>query len=289
MSSPPKPVIPAIRKIFEEEPEKVEAPDGSNTVLVVLDTETTGVNPNSAHVVELGITRVKYDEAERKSIERAVWLVRPPIAIPAGATNVHHITDELVADAPAAEELTEEVMPMIEGASIIAAHNLPYDKKIVERDFAEVFTIDGGSGVRTPRIPRGLDTLRLARRQWPQAPNHQLQTLREHLELGTTEEIIEAVEEYLPGLGEDDTGEHRAMFDVEVTLRMIEQALLPIYGTVARMADSLRQPVKLGHMPFGKHVGVPIEQLGVSYVNWLRRQPWLKTDHPDLFFTLETW
>ncbi len=61
--------------------------------LVVMDTETTGVNTDSDRIVELGMQRWTPDEGLVKE-----WrtLVNPLMPIPQGAIDKHHITDAMV-------------------------------------------------------------------------------------------------------------------------------------------------------------------------------------------------
>lgn len=56
----------------------------------VLDTETTGVNPDTDHIVEIGFQQ--YDAAGM--VKEWHSLINPGVPIPAGASAVHHITDE---------------------------------------------------------------------------------------------------------------------------------------------------------------------------------------------------
>jgi len=102
---------------------------------------------------------------------------------------------------------------------------------------------------------------------------------------------VEMIEEFLPGLGEGETGAHRAMFDTKVVQLLCMKMLEKKYKTFSRMSDSLRNPVLLECMPFGdKHKGDLFEDIlkhDPSYIRWLNRQPWVKAENPDLFYTLQ--
>ncbi len=64
--------------------------------LAVIDTESTGLNPETARIVRLGVLRVEPDGRRKLRSE----LVNPGMPIPEGATAVHGITDDDVADRP---------------------------------------------------------------------------------------------------------------------------------------------------------------------------------------------
>lgn len=64
--------------------------------LAVIDTESTGLNPDTARIVKLSVLIINSD---RTRSERST-LVNPGIEIPAGATAVHGITDEDVQELP---------------------------------------------------------------------------------------------------------------------------------------------------------------------------------------------
>lgn len=65
--------------------------------LAVLDTESTGLNPETARIVSISVLRIEPDG--RRSLRSE--LINPGVPIPSGATAVHGITDEDVAGKPA--------------------------------------------------------------------------------------------------------------------------------------------------------------------------------------------
>ncbi len=64
--------------------------------LAVIDTESTGLNPETARIVRISVLRVDPDGRRSTRSE----MVNPGTPIPSGATEVHGITDEDVADRP---------------------------------------------------------------------------------------------------------------------------------------------------------------------------------------------
>lgn len=85
---------------------------------VFLDTETTGLG-NHDEVCSVAVV----DLAGQVLLES---LVKPSKPIPADATNIHGITDEMVKDAPALESLFDQLRAALEGKTVIA-YNAPFD------------------------------------------------------------------------------------------------------------------------------------------------------------------
>lgn len=88
---------------------------------VVVDTETTGLLP-SCEIIELAA--IKYESFE--PVARWSSLIKPEKPIPAEASAINHITDEMVAGAP----FVWQVMPSFQtfvGDFALVGHNLPFD------------------------------------------------------------------------------------------------------------------------------------------------------------------
>ena len=97
---------------------------------VVFDSETTGLNPAKDEVVQLGAVRV----VNGKIIDGEVFdtLVNPGTPIPSSSTEVHRITDALVADAPPFETVCLDFDRFAKDAVLIA-HNAPFDMAFLRR------------------------------------------------------------------------------------------------------------------------------------------------------------
>jgi len=89
----------------------------------VIDTETTGLDPESSHLVEVAVVHLTLGVGE-PSVAYSTR-IRPPVPIPAGATAVHGIADEDVADAPTFAEALPDLCAAIRG--VCAAWNAPFD------------------------------------------------------------------------------------------------------------------------------------------------------------------
>lgn len=93
-----------------------------------IDTETTGKYPGVDRTVQVGIARFEAG----KPVAHDQWLVDPGIPIPAEATAIHGITDEMVKGAPTLAELFAgtSIQHLLEGAQP-GAFNSPFDRNFV--------------------------------------------------------------------------------------------------------------------------------------------------------------
>ena len=76
--------------------------------LTFFDLETTGVDPYNDRIVQIGLIQLLPDG---KKIEKE-WLINPGISIPRGASEIHGITDDMVADAPKLGDIIQKLQPL---------------------------------------------------------------------------------------------------------------------------------------------------------------------------------
>ncbi|MGP1235786.1 3'-5' exonuclease [Serratia sp. CY37646] len=95
-----------------------------NRNCLVLDTETTGLD-DKAEIIEIAVI-----DATGKTLLNT--LVRPSKPIPAEATAIHGITDEMVKDAPTWPEVSPQLCSLISGKTI-AIYNAEYDIRLLEQ------------------------------------------------------------------------------------------------------------------------------------------------------------
>ena len=77
--------------------------------LCFFDLETTGVNVVTDRIVEIAILKL----LPNGNREGKTWLVNPGCPIPKGASDVHGITDDKVADASLFKQLASEIYDYI--------------------------------------------------------------------------------------------------------------------------------------------------------------------------------
>ncbi|NLX26167.1 MAG: 3'-5' exonuclease [Lentisphaerae bacterium] len=134
---------------------------------VAFDLETTGIRPSADRIVEIGA--VKFEGS--CPLEGYGTLVNPRCPIPAGASAVNGITDEMVCGKPWIADVLSDFADFC-GDLPLVAHNAPFDYKFLLCDIE----------LHRARAPKGpvLDTLPLARRIFPGLPNYKLGTLVHH-------------------------------------------------------------------------------------------------------------
>ena len=86
-----------------------------------LDTETTGLRPPQAKIVEVAIV----DEHGETLLDT---LVHPGGPIPSGATDVHGITDAMVLSAPSLQDLWPKIQGIVTGQHVVI-YNADYDTR----------------------------------------------------------------------------------------------------------------------------------------------------------------
>jgi DNA polymerase III subunit epsilon len=127
---------------------------------IVLDTETTGLDPFDGHrIVEIGCV-----ELVNRIPSGRVWHchVNPERDMPFAAFEVHGLTTEFLRDKPRFGDLAGEMIAFIDGAMLVM-HNAAFDFGFLNAELDRL--------ARPPlRWDRVVDTLALARRRHPGAP-----------------------------------------------------------------------------------------------------------------------
>ena len=126
---------------------------------VILDTETTGLEPEQGHrIIEVGCIEVVNRRRTGRKFHRYLW---PDREIDAGALQVHGLSEEFLRGQPRFADIAAELLEFIRGAELVI-HNAPFDVAFLDAEFrrlAEPTTVGAHSTV--------LDTLQLARRMHP--------------------------------------------------------------------------------------------------------------------------
>jgi len=122
---------------------------------IILDTETTGLEPEDGHrVIEIGCVELI---DRRLSGRHFHQYLNPERDIEDGALEVHGISREFLLDKPVFADVVEELLEFVEGAELII-HNAPFDVGFLDAELALL----GRPDCVTDHA-RVLDTLELAR------------------------------------------------------------------------------------------------------------------------------
>ena len=127
---------------------------------VVLDTETTGLEPELGHrIIEIGGVELVN---RRLTGRRLHYYLQPDREIDDGAREVHGITREFLRDKPRFAEVHAGILSFVSGAEVII-HNAPFDVAFIDSELARL----GGPDLRLENHCRILDSLALARQLHP--------------------------------------------------------------------------------------------------------------------------
>lgn len=195
------------------------------------DVETTGVSTTD-RVVEIAWIEVDDD---LNVLNQVSSLIDPQMPIPAGASAVHGITNQDVVGAPTIDQFMATA-GLDQGDVCLVAHSSGFDARYFGPFLSPGFN--------------QLCTLRLARRFWPDADNHKLQTLR-----------------YMLGLAGGRA--HSADGDLAPLVDLVRVMLAQTGYSLYELLDLSYKPLPISKMTFGKHKGVELTKLPRGYVSWL--------------------
>lgn len=209
----------------------------------VLDFESDGLPDEDEQAsicevafVDIDLTSPTFAILPESRFESLIKTDRP---MPVMAKSVHHITDEMLDDAPPRTHAYQALASGLSDDDVYVAHNAAFDSKLY-------------SG----RPQKWVCTYKCALRAWPDAERHNNQYLRYFLELD-----LDPVEAMPP---------HRAAADVWVTAHIMQRllALRPI----ERLIEISSDPGFLPKFTFGKHYGKTFKEVvdvDHGYLEWI--------------------
>ena len=212
--------------------------------IFIADVETTGLSFKTDKIVELSFIEIdeKFNEISRLSTK-----VNPQKSIQPEASAVHGIINADVAGAPLLKEVLQPFGKGYFEDAFLIAHNSRFDQNFL----APYWNIQGV-----------FCTLHAARRMYPDAPNHKLQTLRFFLNLEVDREAAA----------------HSAEGDVLVLVSLLQRMVKDSKTSLSSFVDLMLEPVLVDVMPFGKYKNCTLNSLPKSYVRWLLSLPSLDLD-----------
>jgi DNA polymerase-3 subunit epsilon len=123
---------------------------------IVLDTETTGLDPQAGHrVVEVGCIELENMVSTGRSLQ---IYFNPEMPMPAGAQEIHGLTDAFLADKPLFADKAQELLDFIGDAQLVI-HNAQFDLGFLNAEFDRL---------KLPPLTNPyIDTVSMARRKFP--------------------------------------------------------------------------------------------------------------------------
>ena len=126
---------------------------------IVLDTETTGINPRDGHrIIEIGALELMHHLPTGKNLH---IYINPERDIDDGAIAVHGLTNAFLSDKPIFAEIVDKFLSFIGDAPLVI-HNASFDMDFINSELEKI---------QYPSLPmdRAIDTLAMARKKFPGA------------------------------------------------------------------------------------------------------------------------
>lgn len=240
--------------------------------LVFFDLETTGTNVTQDRIIELSYIKVFPDGRE----EEDRFLINPGIPIPPQSTAVHHITDEMVADAPHFIDVAPRLRDVFADSDIAGFNSNKFDVPMLIEELSRI-------GKRFDVYNRNfIDVQNIFHKMEPRT-------------------LIAAYKFYC---GKDLENAHSASSDTRATLEVFKMQLekyedLPqdvdglndfsrVKGSVDLSARIIRNEAGQEVFNFGKHKGKPVREVfrvEPSMYHWIQQGDFPK-DTKDVFTTI---
>ena len=144
--------------------------------LIVLDTETTGIDPKEGHrIIEVGAIQI--ENREITNVEFHKYL--QPNRTVGDSVKVHGITDKFLINKPQFSQISDDLLSFIDGSTLII-HNAPFDLGFINHELKL-------NGVKTKiqDLCPVIDTLELSKKQRP-GTMHNLDALCRRFEIDTS-------------------------------------------------------------------------------------------------------
>jgi DNA polymerase-3 subunit epsilon len=162
---------------------------GRADTVVVLDFETTGLSPERGdRAIEVGAVRLE----QGRVAGHFQQLINPGRRVNPFIERYTGISNAMLRDAPSGEEVMRELIAFL-GDGDLVAHNASFDRRVLDAEMAR-------AGCGQPQ--RFACSMLVARRLFPEAPNHKLGSLVAHRNIRS------------------DGVFHRALADSEMTARL---------------------------------------------------------------------
>lgn len=127
---------------------------------IVMDTETTGLDPNDGHrIVEIGAVELLNHLPTGRIYHQ---YINPERDVPTEAFEVHGLSEERLSKEPVFAKIADEFIEFIGDATLVI-HNASFDMKFINAELK-------WSGKERLPMSRALDTLAIARKKYPGSP-----------------------------------------------------------------------------------------------------------------------
>ena len=136
-------------------------PGGEHMREIVLDTETTGFDPETGdRIVEIGAIELVNHLPTGRTYHA---YINPERSMPQGAFEVHGLGDDFLRDKPLFKAVAPGFLDFVGEDSRLVIHNAGFDMKFLAWELRK-------AGLAPIPIERAIDTVEMARRKFPGSP-----------------------------------------------------------------------------------------------------------------------
>ena len=179
---------------------------------VCIDLETTGLNPKTDKIIEIGIVKVE----ENRIVKEWETLVNPDRKLEERIIELTGIRDEQLSSAPSIDEVLPQLLDIV-GDSVLLGHSVLFDYSFVKK---------AAANRRLSFERTGIDTLKIARKYLADLESRSLPCLCRHYGIRHSA--------------------HRALHDAEATVELYQKLAEQFYDREEAEGDkSLFRPKKL--------------------------------------------
>jgi len=150
----------------------------NSDIFYITDTETTGLNPQTADIIEISILTVeKQGEGKFAVVDEYDSYINPLYPLPPEIVRFNQmyntgITDDFLSDKPLAQFVANDIMDIFGRYPIVVGHNISFDLGFIDKLYRQYL------GIPFEYIAK-YDTLADCKKVFPNAENHKLATMFE--------------------------------------------------------------------------------------------------------------
>ncbi|GHV26003.1 DNA polymerase III PolC-type [Clostridia bacterium] len=232
-------LIPGMEGYLSDEADVVTNPTDApfTSEIIVLDFETTGLSAARERIIEIGAVRI----TNGLVADTYSKMVNPEKPIPAAASRINKITDDMVSGAPRFAELADDFLEFL-GDTPIAAHNAPFDSAFLKAELKRI---------GKEYDPVVIDTLAFSRKIFPALKSHSLSSLTKHLRITLK-------------------GAHRAVNDAQATAKALIMLMEMARKQGARTIADLNYLSGDPALGANHHISILVKnQMGMTNLNRL--------------------
>jgi DNA polymerase-3 subunit epsilon len=230
--------------------------------LVCVDLEATGLWPGRDRIVQIAVACVRPDG----SVSTWSSLVNPEQPIPSASTDIHGISDDMVASAPTFKQLASTVAGFLSDADLTGYNVERFDRRLLASEFARAGLEDPMTGARVVdvytlfvrREPRSLDA---ALKFYGVEEGHPRQAHDARSDVEATIAVLAA--------------QLRAYADLPRTVDEIHELLHPHDPNRIDADGKLRWQDDIATVAFGAQAGTSLADLATndrSFLEWVLRK-----------------